>query len=137
MTDQELVRKLFDLAKRSPMVNAQENLLLKQAAKRLDELTKARALRWADAVRRGYYGQPAYITGYQDGGLTYDSWALLYSAHCDIKDDLFAIVNAGRLWTISPDQHDDVICWSNVPTTEQIDQEQARRAEARQKKTQE
>ena len=78
-------------------------------------------------MRRGYYGEPAYITGYVDEcGLETDCWALLYSAHCDVKDDLYAIVNADRMWTIRPDQT-YVICWSNVPTAEQITQELARR----------
>ena len=81
----------------------------------------------ADAVKRGYYGQPAYITGYVDEyGLEIDSWALLYSDHCDLKDDLRAIVNVDKMWTIRPDQN-EVIFWSNVPTAEQITQELGRR----------
>ena len=131
MYDQELVKRLFDLAHKSPCVNHQENELILRAAKRLDELTRARALKWTDAVRRGYYGQPAYITGYQEGGLTNDCWALLYSPHSDIKDDLYAIVNAGRLWTIPANgDHGGVGIWSNVPTPEQIEQENARREKA-------
>lgn len=125
--DQELVRELFGFVRRSPMVTREENLLLVRAAKRLDELVRARALRWADAVKRGYYGQPAYITGYVDEyGLEIDSWALLYSDHCDLKDDLHAIVNVDKMWTIRPDQN-EVIFWSNVPTAEQITQELGRR----------
>lgn len=125
--DQALVQELFSFVKRSPMVTREENLLLVRAAKRLDELTRARALRWADAVKRGYYGKPAYITGYIDEyGLEMDSWALLYSDHGDLKDDLRAIVNVDKMWTIRPDQN-EVICWSNVPTAEQITQELRRR----------
>lgn len=126
--DREMVMQMFALAKRYPMVNHQENLLLMKAAKRLDELTRPRALKWADAVKRGFRGEPGYITGYVDGaGLECDCWALLYSAHGDTEDDLYAIVNAGRLWTIRKDQL-NVIIWSNVPTVEQIDEEAARRA---------
>lgn len=124
--DQDMVMKLFALARKMPCVNHQENLLLKQAAKRLDELTRARALRWTDAVRRGYRGEAGYITGYAEGGLTYDCWALLYSDHCDAKDDLRAIPNEGMMWTIRPDDR-GVIIWSNVPTEAQIEAELARR----------
>jgi len=127
MNDQDTVRQMYALAKKYPLVNHQENMLLIRAAKRLDELTRARALKWADAVRRGYYGEPAYITGYVDDcGMEMDSWGLLYSAHCDVKDDLYVIVNKDTMWEIHPDQ-EYVIFWSNVPAAEEITRELARR----------
>ena len=128
--DQELVRQVFALVKKWPAVNHQENMLLLRAAKRLDELTRARALKWNDAVRRGYYSEPAYVTGYRDGGLVYDAWAILYSPRMDMTDDLYAIVNKDMMWTIHPDSP-EVICWSAVPSAEEIEAEQTRRAEAK------
>lgn len=126
--DHELVQQMFALAKKYPAVNHQENMLLLRAAKRLDELTRARALRWGDAVRRAYFSEPAYITGYREGGMEYDAWAVLYTPHLEQKEPIYAIVNAGRMWTIPPDTP-EVILWSAVPTAEQIEEERKRRAE--------
>jgi hypothetical protein len=125
--DQELVRQMYALAKKYPMMNHQENMLLLRVAKRLDEQTRARALKWPDAVKRGYYGEPGYVTGYVDEyGMEFDCWALLYSAHSDVKDDLFAIVNKDTMWTLRSDMA-EVIIWSAVPTAAQIEEELARR----------
>ena len=127
--DQGLVQQMFALVKKWPAVNHQENMLLLRAAKRLDELTRARAMRWGDAVRRAYYSQPAYVTGYMEGCLENDSSAVLYSPHMDLKEDIYAVVNKDTMWTIHPDDP-GVILWSMVPTAEQIAQEEARRREA-------
>ncbi len=125
--DRELVQQMYGMSKKYPLVNHQENMLLIRASKRLDELTRARALKWTDAVHRGYYGEPAYMTGYVDEyGMEYDCWALLYSAHCDAKDDLMAIVNVDKMWTVHPDQN-EVVFWSSVPTAQEIEAELARR----------
>ena len=67
------------------------------------------------------------MTGCMDEyGMEYDCWALLYSAHCDAKDDLMAIVNVDKMWTIHPDQN-EVVFWSSVPTAQEIEAELARR----------
>lgn len=124
--DGDLVRWLFDQAKRSPFANYQDNKRLKSAAMRLAELTTAWALTWEEAVRRGFEGRPAYVAGYMDHGLETDCWALLYSPHGDPEDVLYAVVNKDLMWEIRRD--DAVSLWTDVPRAEDIDQWKERRA---------
>ena len=128
MVDQELVRRMWDLAKRDIFPNHQENALIREAAKRLDGLTRARALSWPDVVRRAYYGEAAYLTGYVDGGIEYDCWVLLYAPRCEYDEPVFAIANKDLMWTIEPGMA-GVELWTMMPGNAQIKAQKEWRAQ--------
>ena len=127
-TDADMVQRLFALSRKRPCATWQENQLIKAAAMRLDELTRARALGWIAAVKRGFRSEPAYVTGVTDShGLTHDGWVLLYSPHGDEEDTLYMIAGSDIVWHAEKDTP-GVLIWSDAPTDEQVEREFERRA---------
>lgn len=130
MKDQHLVREMFMLARKCPSVDGRENALIKEAAVRLSQLTGAWAYDWRETVRRAFSGLPAFLTGYSEGGITYDCWVLLYSPSGNPEDPVYALASKDLFWTIEPDNA-DAILWSDIPDPELIRKEQDKRKEER------
>lgn len=118
--DSELLRRLYDLAKRNPCANWQENNLIKSAAVRLSQLTGAWAYNWEETVQLAYEGRPAYLTGYVENNLEYDCWVLLYSEHGDPEDPVYATAGRDIYWTIERD-NPTALLWSGIPSAGQIE----------------